>query len=113
MRRFRHSPLILILLLGLPLGVVAPFAAQTAADGSTASTHQTVTVTVGELQGLVSTLENEARRAEFLDNLRALIASQQTEQAKAKEAPGLIAGATDTISERIDDRKSTRLNSSH
>src|SRR3546814_7990727 len=94
MRRFRHSALILILLLGLSLGVVAPVAAQTASDGSTASTDQTVTVTVGELQGLVSTLENEARRAEFLDNLRALIASQPTEQAKAKEAPGLIAGAT-------------------
>jgi len=49
------------------------------------------TVTIGELEKLVSTLEDADQRADFLDNLKALIAAEKgiTEKDQGKDTAGL------------------------
>ena len=77
----------------LSLGVmVTPLSAQqTAIDGANAT----------ELEALAATLEDDAKRAAFLDQLRALIAAQHA-AAPSSPQPGGGAQFLDQISQRVD-----------
>lgn len=51
-------------------------------------------VPTGRLEELVSTLENEARRSEFIENLKTLIETQKQQEADAAEEVGSLIGST-------------------
>jgi small conductance mechanosensitive channel len=87
-------------LLAVALACALPGPPALAEAAAPATDADNATVSVKDLESLVSTIEDEGRRKAFLAQLKALIAAQKGEPAPKVQATGL-SGVLATLSERV------------